>query len=657
MLRKTVFFIFLFYSFIFFLPSLSGSINSNEAVIIGQITDEHIEPETPLYLERLKNVLEKMKALSPDLLISTGDHTTYNDAASYTQYSQVFSKIGGFVKFPATFPLDNGIAFVPIAGNHDGWTTNPYDDYRSLRSFVINNYRFVGFSNNLKYDFPYQEIENELKKSCIDGKSIIVFNHYCPHGWISDPNLDINEEVWKRLDGLMQRYPVIAYLAGHNHNNRTEPFSPGYLAHTGGRTGVGALTAVGLSNGKINLFYDLGLYTPLVITEPSQYYPGLDYTKTKKELIKVRAYIRANNSNINYVYYQLDQGNNVYMRRAEETDYYEAELNASSLSGQHTITVTAKNSYGSWADGKQEIAVFFSDSILPRMASACNNFFPSPTATPALILSPKLTPTPTTITESYDESTISNQNLIISTYNLINSYWGYGSPVYFDPAFKGKVDKAEMYAMGNGTLEIKILDPNGLQIGQTAEVNINTSTPRWFTLDFKYEKIITPTNDPSKKHTLTFRAKSGAVTLYRGNSWTWAYKLWLRQCTDGATPINTPVPTTLVSSTPTPTPTPISGNQAPVITAPLSYTGTIGKAFSVTVDGYDLDIGDGLTMKLYNPAPGLTLGYCSQSILDNKKVIKCPYSGIPTTTGQFYGRIILNDGRIQVEKNITTVIN
>lgn len=167
-------------------------------------------------------------------------------------------------------------------------------------------------------------------------------------------------------------------------------------------------------------------------------------------------------------------------------------------------------------------------------------------------------PTPILPIENCDgNSNIGNQSLSVYTKNVINYSWGYGSPVYFEPAFKGKVDKVEMYAMGNGVLEIKILDPNGLQIGETAQVNINTSTPRWFTLDFTTEGIINPTNDPNKRHTLTFRAKTGTITLYRGNSWAWAYKLWLRPCTGEALPTNTPTPTVSVVSTPTPTPTPV----------------------------------------------------------------------------------------------------
>lgn len=508
MLKRIVFFVFLLYLFIFLLPLSFNSVQSNEAVIISQITDEHLEPGVSFLFERLKAVLEKIKALSPDLLISTGDHTTYNDAASYKQYNQAFSQVGGFVKFPSSLPSSGGVAFIPIAGNHDGWTSNPYDDYKSIRSFVIGDYRFVGFSDNVRYDFPYLEIEKELKKSCVDGKPIVVFHHYCPHDWISNPDLDISEEVWNRFDKLMQGYPVIAYLAGHNHNNRTEAFVPGYLAHTGGRTGIAALTAAGLSNGKINLFYNLSLYTPLIITEPSQYQPGLDYTKTKKGLIKVRAYIRANNSKINNVYYQLDQGNLISMRPAKETNYYEGGLNASALTGDHIITVIAKNSYGTWADGKQTIRVYFTNYDLHRSSPLCNNLSitPTQTATPTPIL-PSLTPSPT----------------------------------------------------------------------------------------------LKPTS--------------------------------------------------------TPTPTPISSNQAPIITAQSSYTGYVDRSFSVTVDGYDLNLGDSLTMKLYNPAPGLSLGYCSQSVVGGKKIIRCPYSGIPTTTGNFYGRIILNDGKIQVEKNVTTVIN
>jgi len=519
-MKKILFSLFLL---IFLLPP--NFVYAQEAVIIGQITDEHIEPETPLNFSRLKEVLYKIKALSPDLLISTGDHTTYNDAPSYNQFNQAFSQVGGFIKFPSLIPSSNGIAFIPIAGNHDGWNNNPYDDYKTIRSFVIGNYRFVGLSNNLRYDFPQTEIENELKKSCIDGKPIIFFHHYCPQNWISDPSLDIGEQAWNRLDNLLQGYPVIAYLAGHNHYGRTEAFSPGYVAHTGGRTGSGYLTVAGLSNKRINLFYSLNSNLPLVITEPSQYYPGLNYTKTPQKIIKVKAYAKENTGTISQIYFQIDEGNSVPIFRIGNSNYYEGTLDASQLSGKHTLTVTAKNSLGSWANGIQKMDVYFDNNIPEREAPLCGNL-PSATPTPSPSPTPSPTPTPPSSGSCsvVGNSVLDQEQVKNWISNQITTNWGYGGPLIFTPNNLGKADRIELYASGNGEIEAKIIDENNNNL--TEIVRKKVSSKGWLSFDFTTGPILTP----KVNYQITFRAVSGTVYLWRGNYWAWAYRLYLKPC-------------------------------------------------------------------------------------------------------------------------------
>lgn len=343
---------------------------ANDYFLFTQITDEHIEPETPMNLERLKDRLRSIKKIRPDVLVSTGDHTTYDDAASYNAYSLAFKEAGSFVKFPFNDVTAGKIPFMPVAGNHDNWTYDSHgDDFRGILSYTVGNYRVIGFSSDIRVNFPAQELEAELRKSCADGKPLIVYHHYAPFGWMAG-SLGIDQISWEKLNVLMQKYPVILYLAGHSHIDRTEAIG-NLLAHTSQWLTLG-FTGFTVKGNQINMFPDPGNLTFLAITQPFNYYRGIDYSKTKAERTKVKAYAKNSEGQITRVFYSLDNGSEITMNRAGTTDNYEADLDASSLSGLHNLKVVALHSFGAWATNVQEIIVNFSPNVPARNAPGCN---------------------------------------------------------------------------------------------------------------------------------------------------------------------------------------------------------------------------------------------------------------------------------------------
>jgi hypothetical protein len=229
----------------------------------------------------------------------------------------------------------------------------------------------------------------------------------------------------------------------------------------------------------------------------------------------------------------------------------------------------------------------------------------------------------------------------------------------------GKLDKVELYVAGSGKIQVKIVNQSGVDISDTIEKNI--AGEGWLEFDFLTEEVVVPGN----LYTILFRdsGSSNDVRLYRGDSWNWAYRQYVKPCQSDAitpTPTQSPTPTltgqpTQPPSTPTPTP-PASANRAPVITTfgffPDGYVGQIyrpnGRIFYV--EGYDEDVNDNLIMKYYGPPPGISLQNCSQFLVNNKRMIKCEISGTVdanTIVKTYYGRIILVDSRGgQTEKNV-----
>ena len=114
------------------------------------------------------------------------------------------------------------------------------------------------------------------------------------------------------------------------------------------------------------------------------------------------------------------------------------------------------------------------------------------------------------------------------------------------------------------------------------------------------------------------------------------------------TPTLAPRPTTWFTPSPhpilTPTPT-VSLNHLPVITTISLPIGRVGKTYTATISGYDLDLDNILTMTITNLPPGIPKGPCKTSIVQRRKQISCLISGKPTKSGIYSIGLTLKDNR------------
>jgi hypothetical protein len=106
----------------------------------------------------------------------------------------------------------------------------------------------------------------------------------------------------------------------------------------------------------------------------------------------------------------------------------------------------------------------------------------------------------------------------------------------------------------------------------------------------------------------------------------------------------TPTPTSKPTYAPTPTPT-ITPNINPVIKTNTLGTATVPLWFSTTVDGYDQNTNDSLTMKISNLPAYLFQRTCTTSISNNLKNISCTINGLITKPGTYSVKILLTDNR------------
>ena len=113
-----------------------------------------------------------------------------------------------------------------------------------------------------------------------------------------------------------------------------------------------------------------------------------------------------------------------------------------------------------------------------------------------------------------------------------------------------------------------------------------------------------------------------------------------KKAASGEVPSPTPIPTpgpTDDDVVPTPTPTP--GNQAPKITTGSLPNGKLGKKYSASVRGVDVDKGDTLTMNARNLPNGLEFGNCKTASLS----ITCKITGTPKKIRTYHVDVSLRD--------------
>lgn len=350
------------------IPNKYFSINHGEEIVFAHISDEHIKPSETTNIDRLTSGLKTIKGSGVPLLISTGDLTDDNREESYLQYRKILSSVGGYSYYKGPTA---GIAFKPVAGNHDYWGITPFPAYLGppQHSYILGNYRFIGFSGNPNSSLPLDWLEGEMKKSLIDGRRIVVYHHYPPYGWPSG----MLKEPWLKLSGLFQKYPVIAYLSGHNHVDQVGILHPDIFAHSSGRKPAGYWTLYALTHGNINWHVKPSGITPTIITFPYQYHEGVDFSKTAAGITKIRAYATTTEQSIKRVYYQIGSNPPVTMNRIGTSPYYEAPLDARNLKGLFTIKVVAEHSYGQWANGTHQITCYF-ETTFPNITQLSPNF-------------------------------------------------------------------------------------------------------------------------------------------------------------------------------------------------------------------------------------------------------------------------------------------
>jgi len=118
--------------------------------------------------------------------------------------------------------------------------------------------------------------------------------------------------------------------------------------------------------------------------------------------------------------------------------------------------------------------------------------------------------------------------------------------------------------------------------------------------------------------------------------------------TSTPTPIltSTPTPTNIPSNTSTPTPTQVpnqGNNNAPVLRTNFLSSGSVGQAYSYSLQGYDNDKDDTLTMTATGLPSELSITNCTKSIVGSQARYYCTLSGTPSESGAFQPTITLSD--------------
>jgi hypothetical protein len=109
--------------------------------------------------------------------------------------------------------------------------------------------------------------------------------------------------------------------------------------------------------------------------------------------------------------------------------------------------------------------------------------------------------------------------------------------------------------------------------------------------------------------------------------------------------------------TPTPTPTPIPPTP-PVIETTSLPTGKRLVAYSASIIGTDINVGETLTMTASGLPTDLSFGNCQQQSVSNRPRITCQITGTPTKVGKFTVLITLKDSAgLQSRKSLTLTIN
>lgn len=134
--------------------------------------------------------------------------------------------------------------------------------------------------------------------------------------------------------------------------------------------------------------------------------------------------------------------------------------------------------------------------------------------------------------------------------------------------------------------------------------------------------------------------------------------------TTGPTPTPEPtltptiIPSPTIEPTATPTPTPGAGTNPPVIETNSLRNGSAGSYYSERLRGYDVDLGETLTMTYTGLPPGLNENNCVNYEQNSVQKIKCRLSGVPGASGSYLVTLTLTDSAgTYTTKTLTLIVD
>lgn len=189
---------------------------------IGIMSDHQMNNTTGENAEALIAALNDFHNRGVDAIIEAGDIADSIPETIYTFYKQKYSEIIG-----------DDVPLISVPGNHDVWSDNSLDIYRSFfgetnKHVVVGGYHFVvisangnlGTATNGNYGVAEKNFaRTELAAAAADtpaGQPIFVITHQHISNTVygSGPNANwANDFLW----GIIDNYPNAVHFSGHSH--------------------------------------------------------------------------------------------------------------------------------------------------------------------------------------------------------------------------------------------------------------------------------------------------------------------------------------------------------------------------------------------------------------------------------------------------------
>ena len=194
---------------------------------VAVVSDIHVETNNPNIYNKLKDVLQGIKAVDYlDAVVYTGDNVMNGQALENAFFYSAVKAVN---------PCENNFV---ATGNHDlGNGEGEYEQFRN--SFILSNKYILGNDIEELYyyrvvngcymiflssedlcvgdyvisDEQMQWLEGVLEQAKAENAPILVFNHH--------PIYLIRERDYRELAWLLQKYDNLVYFHGHYHNGLT----------------------------------------------------------------------------------------------------------------------------------------------------------------------------------------------------------------------------------------------------------------------------------------------------------------------------------------------------------------------------------------------------------------------------------------------------